>query len=261
MTENEKLFEQYFKVNTDKSVVFIGEKMIIKITEEFIRLNIAEIVRQTINTLGILEGYIFDDMNETDISKCNHKFVIKIPSIIKLNPSHIEPSFVYEEDVESETLIKLKAYDMTFLKNDVFLDSTLIIQNIHTTDKFISMMLNGHIPKSIRYDELSTLYQNSAHMNGSGTLGADFNSLVISVMQLTRDPMDYSVPFRMVYDKYYAKGIYNGKMVRYMDIPKYISNFTSLTTADPKHGITVAMNRVHGEKQKDQKSPVEDLIM
>lgn len=260
VAENKELYNKYFKVNENKSVTFMGEKLIIKITEDFLKLGIAEIIQRKILTLGIIEGYIFDNVEESDVSQCDHKFVMKIPCDILLSPSHIEPSYVYVEDIETETLKKEKAIDLVFLKGDNLLESTLIMKNIHTTDAFISMMLNGHIPNIITYEEVPLLYYNCAMMNGTGNMNSDFNALTLSTMQLTRDPKDYSVPFRLVYDEYYKKGIYNGKMIRYMDVPKYISNFTSFTTADPKHGITVAMERIYGEHQKDNKSPVEELI-
>ena len=80
------------------------------------------------------------------------------------------------------------------------------------------------------------------------------------IANIVRDPENLSQPFRLVYDKYFAKGIMNGKMLRYMDIPRYISSFTAITGSDPRHGITLAMERIHGEHQTDIKSPVEEII-
>ena len=79
-------------------------------------------------------------------------------------------------------------------------------------------------------------------------------------MNLTRDPKDYTVLFRNVYEKYYAVGIKNGTMINYEHIPKYTSGFTSLTSWDPKYGITVAMEHTRGENKKDIVSPIEEAI-
>ena len=50
-------------------------------------------------------------------------------------------------------------------------------------------------------------------------------------------------------------------MIRFMDFQRYISNFTAVTGSDPRHSITVAMERIYGEGQADTLSPVEENIM
>ena len=254
------ILKDYLIEMKDKSVVFKGEKMAIELPEEFIERGITTINQTTVNTLGIFECYIFDDIEEYDISKAIHKFTVKLPSNIFLKPSHINKTSRIVENTENETFSKETFYELIFLKDDTFIVSTSIVQSYNTVDNFIYMLLNGQIPKTIRYDEIASLWADCAFLNGSGSLKSDFNTLAMIVSNIVRNPNNYSEPFRLSYDKYYAKNIFNGKMLRYLDIPRYISNFTAITGSDPRHSVTVALERMHGEKEKDTKTPVEEII-
>ena len=44
-------------------------------------------------------------------------------------------------------------------------------------------------------------------------------------------------------------------MLHYYNVPMYVSNFSSITGANAKHGITVAMTR-----GTNTETPVEDMI-
>jgi len=258
--DSKEMMKKYFKIENGE-VIFTGSKLIIQIPEKFIEDDITQINQTTVTTLGIFEGLIFDDVDEDDLTKYNHNFVFKLPAIIYMNPSHIETSIVTSEDLETETLVKEKYYNFIFLNGDTFIVSTSLVQSFGVVDSFIKMMLNGKIPKGIRYDEIATIWSNCAFINGSGAMGSDFVTLSTITSNLVRDPLDFSKPFRLNAEDYYKKGIYNGKMIRYMDIPRYISNFTAITGSDPRHSITVAMERIYGEGKSDTMSPIEENIM
>ena len=258
MAEN-SLFNTYFEEQSDESVRFKGNKLIIIIPEEFIDRGVTTINQTTIITLGIFEGFIFDDMDEDDITKYNHKFISKLPTNLYMKPSHIEQSSIMVEDIEKDTIVKKNVYKLIFLKDDIYAVSTSIVKDSNVVDKFVYMLLQGQLPKTLTYSEVASIWLQCAQLNGVKT-GSEFNTLAMIVMNLTRDPKNYSIPFRMVYDKYYSQGIYNGKMIRYMDVPRYISNFTSITGSDPRQGITVAMERIHAERNKDVSTPVEEII-
>ena len=53
----------------DDSVTFIGTKLIIQIPESFFKDNISKMIRSDVSTLGIFDGYIFDDVDEDDIKR------------------------------------------------------------------------------------------------------------------------------------------------------------------------------------------------
>lgn len=256
-----ELFNKFFKITDTGEVIFTGNKLVIQIPEQFLNDGITEITQITVKTLGIFEGLIFDDTEEEDLTKFNHRFIAKLPAILFMKPSHINKTVQTSEDIETETLVKETYYNFVFLTGDTFIVSTSLVKDFKVVDSFIKMMLQGKIPKDIRYDEISALWSKCAFINGSGSMGSDFVTLSTIVSNLVRDPQDFSKPFRLKAEEYYKKGIYNGKMIRYMDIPRYISNFTAVTGSDPRHSITVAMERIYGEGQADTLSPVEENIM
>ena len=254
------ILSSYLKQLEDNSIIFTGNKLVIHIPEKFVENGITVINQTTIMTLGIFEAYIFDDIDEDDITKASHKFTLKLPSNIFMKPSHIDKISKYEENIDTDTLEKENYFAFIFLNGDTFIVTTSVVQSTSTVDNFVYMLLNGQIPKSVNYDEIAKLWSECSIINGSKTLKSDFNTLAMIIANIVRDPANLSQPFRLVYDKYFAKGIMNGKMLRYMDIPRYISSFTAITGSDPRHGITVAMERIHGEKQTDITSPVEEII-
>lgn len=254
------ILNKYLKQLEDNSIIFTGNKLVIHIPEKFIENGITVINQTSLMTLGIFEAYIFDDVEEDDIAKAIHKFTLKLPSNIFMRPSHIDKVTKYVENIDTDTMEKENYFSFIFLNGDTFIVSTSVVQSTDTVDNFIYMLLNGQIPKSVNYDEIAKLWSDCAILNGSGNLKSDFNTLAMIISNVVRDPNNLSQPFRLVYDKYYEKGIMNGKMLRYMDIPRYISSFTAITGSDPRHGVTVAMERIHGENEKDIKSPVEEMI-
>jgi hypothetical protein len=251
------LFDIFFKNMPDDSVTFIGTKLIIQIPESFFKDNISKMIRSDVSTLGIFDGYIFDDVDEDDTKKAAHHFTMMLPCNIILTPTVIDLVTKMVDDLDTGVLTKENIYNMIFLKDDTFIRSRNLIKDLDISDHFINIMLNGKIPETIKYDYLPILWQQCADMNGSGSLDSNFNMFAIITMNLTRDPKDLTVPFRYVYDKYYAKNIHGGKMLHYWQIPKYAVPFTALTSTDPKQGITISMT--HNDKDSAG-SPVEEVI-
>lgn len=255
-----ELYDQYFKIE-DGAVIFKGTKLIIQVPQSFIDDGITVIEQTDITTLGIFDGYIFEDVEGSDLEKADHHFVMKLPAKLFMKPSHIDVQDIMVEDTVNDTVSKEKFYNFIFLTGDTFMVSTSLVKQFGIVDNFMRMMLNGKMPKAIRYDEIASMWSECAFLNGSGALKSNYSTLATIVSNLVRDPKDYSKPFRYNAESYYAQRVYNGKVIRYMDIPRYISNFTAITGSDPRHSVTVAMERIHGEKQKDVFSPVEQNIL
>ena len=254
------LFKKYFEVLPNKSVVFKGQKLIVQIPLDWLNENIASISQTTVETFGLFEGYIFDDADKSDITNADHKFTMKLPCNMIMKPSHILEGTKVVENVDTDTLENAKIFNLIFLQDDIFMVSTSIVQDSDVVDKFIYLLLTAQLPETIKYEEMPILWQNCAAMNGSGDLKSNFNTLALIVMNLARDYDDYSIEFRKVYEKYYAKGIYNPKMVHYWTIPKYTSTFTSLPATDAKYGLTVSMERQAKNKNSNIPSPIEEAI-
>ena len=67
--DSKALYRKYFKRMPDDSIHFLGEKLIIQIPEGFVERGITKIIQTTVNTIGIFEGYISDNVDEEDVSK------------------------------------------------------------------------------------------------------------------------------------------------------------------------------------------------
>lgn len=257
----DKLYSKYFENLPDKSVLFKGQKLIVQIPFDWIDKEVTTINQTTVETLGFFEGYIFDDISKNDITEAVCKFTMKLPCNVVLTPSHIVESFMTLENVEKETIEKVKIYNLVFMQDDIFMVSTSLVQKLSISDKFIYLMLSGQLPHTIKYAEIPILWQKCADMNGSGDLSSNFNTFALIVMNLARDYDDPTVMFRHVYEKYYAKNVFSANMIHYWDIPKYTSAFSCLTATDAKYGLTVNMER---ESRKganaNTKSPIEEVI-
>lgn len=259
---NVDIYDKYFLTNQDKSVVFLGQKLIIQIPLEWLRQDVANINQTTVETLGFFKGYIFEDVEETDITKADHVFTMKLPCNMIMKPSHIVEDSIIEENVETDELEKVKVYNLIFTTNDIFMISTSLVQKLSISDKFIYLLLYGQLPNTIKYEEIPVLWQQCASMNGSGNLESNFNTFAIIVMNLARDYNDPTIYFRHVFEKYYEKGIYNAKMIHYWNIPKYSSGFSALIGTNAKYGLTVAMERDARTKGKGNSAPnpIEEAI-
>ena len=137
MDDFNALFDKYFKPQPDTSITFVGSKLVIQIPETFIEKGISSINRTTVTTIGIFDGYIFDDYSNDNISDADHKFTLKIPSNIFLTPSHIEKSTRIVEKVETETFEKENIYNLIFLEGDTFMLSSNVVQECSTVDNFM----------------------------------------------------------------------------------------------------------------------------
>ena len=74
-------YKKYFRVEEDKSITFIGEKLVIQVPQFLLDQRVVEIVGTTVIALGLFDGYIFDDVEETDITKAVARYSSKVPSV------------------------------------------------------------------------------------------------------------------------------------------------------------------------------------
>ena len=93
------LYKQFFRIEPDNSITFIGNKLIVQIPQSFIDQNITQIINTSVSTFGIFEAYIFDDFNESDITKANHKFTSKIPSVLFNTSTICEEKFAVKSNL------------------------------------------------------------------------------------------------------------------------------------------------------------------
>lgn len=254
------MYNKYFSENASHEVTFLGEKLIILIPKEYIKKNIATIVNKDIQLLGIFEGYIYDSTDKDIEDEPTHHFVLKCPAQITLTPPSIfEYSTTIEDNITGE-MYKEKYLKLVFYYGDIFIKNTVAIQSIDVYKKYADMLFSGHLPSLLSYEDVLETWDRCNRINGGKDLDVDYAMLAIIVASLTRCPDDYSTQFRLKYEQYYNKGIYNGKLIRMMDIPKYSSDFAALTGADAKHGITISMKNRRVDKKSETITPIEEAI-
>lgn len=257
--KSDTLFDKYFTITKDGPVIFNGSKLVIVFPEKYLK-KIATITNTTITTLGVYEGYIFDDMEEEDLEKASHKFISKIACEVTLTPSHIDTYNSIYEDPVSETMVKELFYKLVFLQGDVYMANTIATQSLTVMKSYLELLFGGSIPKSLSYDDIVKVWDRCNRSNGGGSLKVNISVLSSIVANLVRCPDDLSTQFRFKYDQYYKKGIKNGKLVRLFDAPKYTDSYSALTGADPKHGITVAISNTRMTGKEDEPIPIELAI-
>lgn len=255
---DKKIFDKYFKKNDNKSITFLGTKLIVIIPDKYFN-KIASITNTTVTTLGIFEGYIFDDIDEEDFSKATNKFVMKLPSEVILTPSNIDTFSIEKEDIIEETLKKENMTKLIFFQGDQFILSTSLVQNYNVIMSFLNMLFNGYMPSSLSYEDILLVWDNCNRFNGGGSLKVNITTLGSIIANIVRCPDDLSTQFRMRYERFREQGVKNGTLVRLYDLPKYTDSYSAITSADPKHGITVAIERKN-EGIPEITTPIEKAI-
>lgn len=254
------LYNKCFREESNHSVTFLGEKLIVLIPKEYIQRNIATIINKDISLLGIFEGYIYDNVDKDIDDPCTHHFVLKCPAMLTLTPpTFVEYSTVIEDSISGE-MYKENYYKLSFYYGDTFIQNTVAVQSIEVYKKYADMLFTGHLPSLLTYEDVLNCWDICNRANGGKDLSVDYIMQAVIIASLTRCPDDLTTQFRLKYDTYYKKGIYNGKVVRMNDIPKYSSDFAALTGADAKHGITIAMKNRRVDKKPETITPVEEVI-
>lgn len=220
----------------------------VHIPEDYIEHGIATIIGEEIEMFGLFDILVW---NSEDIEKEKPvKVAFTFPSKIRSVPSRIDRRKVGDEG----------EYIFEYHQDDVFIKSTQVAQSSDVARAFIDILFKGYVPDSLSYDTIHDFWKkcndiNSVNLNVSDVV----LETILSVF--ARDPHQLEIPFRIALNDQ-RKG-YNGfsrRMVRVTDIPRFNSTFASLSSGDPKQGITASINR-HRSGGEDNPSPIEDAIL
>jgi len=242
----------------DRQVIFTKGYGEIIIKEKFFEQHLAEFIGSKIKMFGVFKLFVWE--NEDVENEKPKKYQFMFPSKIVICPESINS----RKDESGG-----KEYVLSFYRNSIFIDSTLVERSMDTSTEMINLLFFGYIPtKHVGYDDLPVFWKKCDYIN-------DVNLNVVEVVrdivisELCRNPEDYSKEFRLYLRDKMSKGdlkssdiknlMYNYKMVPISSIPRYNSAFSSITAADAKHGITVSVIR-NREKIKNNISPIEDII-
>lgn len=233
----------YYK-EVDGKVLFSGTgEMIYYVPEYYFKTNKAYSVGEVITVMGIFPYGLYDkDSKEIKIGR------FKCPTMIDCRPSSItkEKSFTLKGSKEPTDYRLLH-----FKNNDELLSSIFVAKDVDNVEKFVNLLIGGHLPDDIPYDELIDYVIANAKLNDfSYKVSNQIIGLLLS--ELCRDPNDLSTPFRLKK----STDMNDFTMLSVKKIPKFTSPYAAFTSENADEAIAAAIT-VAG----DAISPLEKVMM
>lgn len=205
--------------------------------------NIAMIMGDYINLIGILDYTIFNE----DGSNIGLK-PFKFPTIFLTQPGEVEK-------IKNVKLTKYtKEQDYRILKyyyGDTIVVSTKVPQDSQNIEEFFKLFLFGHLPTTVRYDEIQEYFLENIKLNGGKYSTVPTQTFGIIGSELCSDPNDLSKPFRLT-DMKDMTG-YTALNIR--DKPKYVSPFTAIISDNFDEAVISAI-----EMKESKESPMEIIL-
>ena len=204
----------------------------------------AEIIGEYVNTMGVFE-YVYVDIS----GKAHDAKPFKCPTMIKCKPSKIER-------VNNFHLLNTQGPDdyrvLRFSKDSELISELNIPKNVTNVESFVKLVIGGHLPNYIPYDEILDYLLLNSEMNGFNYKITN-QILALLVSELYRDKNDPSKPFRL--SKSEDRRAYTAMPIT--QIPRLVSVYTSLTGEYPAQAIAAAITN----KGDTPHSPLEKIIM
>jgi hypothetical protein len=237
-------FSSFFEIRGDQFIVkapfmtvILPEVYFDQVLGGTVKGNIAELIGNKVNVLGIFYFRIYDKIPIDDDSKNNKSnyktYFYKLPQNVVLCPSAISKS----KDDAGEPLVVLE-----FGREDVFIDNLNILKDWRAVDRYFEMLLKGTIPRSLSYEDLPILLSNCEDMNGLD-LNVAANIEEVMFAELSRDPNDIKKPFRMAIKENPTINMKSKKNINVTDLGKLTNTFAGLTGPNYKSGITAGITR------------------
>lgn len=230
------------------SLLFSGSPesyMVFYVPEIYFEREDAVIIGEFVNLIGILDYAIYNGPNDKSAKLRPFKF----PTVFLTRPSSIEKvkgvKLSDSHDPDDFRLLKYKDGDQVVV-------STKVPQSIVNVEEFYRLLLTGHLPTTIKYDEFQNYFIESMALNGN-SYGMSLQLFGIIVSEMCRNKKNINEPFR------YVKNMndmtdYNAVSIK--DIPKLVSPFVSITSENWDDSVVAAIN---SKEIKD--SPMEKLLM
>ena len=228
-----------------RSIEYTGSSTLILIVpEKYFDCGMAEIVGQNILLFGVV-NYTF----QTKDGKLGALQLLDIPTRFLTKPSEVEK-------LKSAKLLSTsEELDYRLLKytnGDIFAVESEVPEEIENVESFMSLfVINGHIPNTIPYDKLQSLFIENMAANGN-SYGVNLQIFGIMISELCRSKSDINVPFRLSGNA----DMHAYKSLSVKNIPKYISAYSSLGSDDFIYSLIAAtMNK------NQVGSPLEKVMM
>lgn len=239
---NEKL--PYFLKRVDDKIIYDDDgEMIFYIPDFYFTKEIAIIIGDMINTIGIF-NYVIYDKNGKAKTKLTP---IYFPSSLLTKPSEIEIKkavrLTKNSDIEDYRLLKYR-------KGDVVLCNIKVPQLIVNTEDFFRILMSGKLINTIPYDKLHEYPVDSMKINGN-KFGLNNQIFGLIFTELCRDINDKSKPFRLSG----TNDMHAYRCISLKDIPNNISAYSAITSENFDDSIVAStLNKKH------KYSPLEKIM-
>lgn len=234
----------YMKQDGDTLFYKGSGELIYYVPEKYFELSVAEIEGEYVKTMGIFAYCNFSSTGRPDGVK-----PFKAPTMIKCKPSFIEKvnNYQLEGSKNPNTYRLLKFHD-----GDELICNLSVPKDVDNVDKFLKLLIRGHLPDYIPYNEIQDYMILNAKLNGFNyKVSNQIMGLVIS--QLCRDPNDLYKPFRYTD----MKDMTAYKAININMVPKYTSPYTAVISENPDEAIAGAIL----SNDSKSSSPLEKVMM
>lgn len=203
--------------------------------------------------VSIFGLFVFKLANSKGVIDASCKLkTFKFPSMILSKPSSVETKMLeLAEGKGEEKYVVLK-----YFKNDAVMFSSKVLSKIENIEIYINLLMEGHLPNTLSYDDLLPITLKCMAINGGMGVQALLFSVVISNMY--RYANDLTIPFRKIIGKGKA-GPLEYKAVNARTVCANDSTFSAIVFEDADTMAIASINRKRYNKNTNP-SPVEALI-
>lgn len=241
--------EKYFK-DDGANIIFTGPYMEAYIPAYYFENKWAEELGDTIKVFGLFNIITFNDANGKSPNPIR---CFNVPLYMVTYPSAFEVRKIDLNNTnEPELYTVLKYYP-----NDVFCPNRTT-QELHSFEIFLNVLIGGHLPKSLSYDDIVGVWEKNRELNGINFDVSDtIYELVIS--EIYRSRKNPVKRFGMEMGANPKTSPYAYKTASPREITKINSTFTGITFENMDEMLTSAVVRSKEDK-KENTSPMEEIM-
>lgn len=246
-----KELPNFLKMDGDKVIFNETGELVYYIPETYFsdtKTTVAAVIGDIVHTIGIFDWALVDTNGKHGKA---HQF--KYPTMIECRPSRIEK-------VKGLSLNGLRPMDyriLHFAKGDEAISDINLDKDIDNVEIMFKMLVlvENKIPSTIPYDKFQEYFPENMELNAKG-YGLSMQMFGIMISELCRDPEDLSKPFRL--SKKINDSMYGFRQISVIEIPKYISPFTALTSQNWDDSLMSAITM--SQEGNTKVSPLERVV-
>lgn len=240
--------KEFFTVTSDKVMIVKPSKYVeVRIHDDYFENGVSTVIGDCVETFAFLDIFAWDEYSENLKDSDATKIALRMPMVVNTKPTRIE-----HDSKKSLTILEYHG-------GDAFIVSTLIPKNSSVVIKYIKLILSGKIPDDIPYNEIVNYLENCCDING---VDMKVNSIFLDliVMVVSRDPSNLTRQFREALKDNHKISMLSRKLVNMDVIPSLSSQFSAITSGNPKYGITSSIGAVRSGDMVVVESDIENAI-